>query len=115
MELSTAAAAVETVPSPNGSHHHDTHAIPPTFIQKVHWHYSSVKRIALDLDEDVIDFRRGLTAGQKEVLKPVGSLHASAVEAACTSYKKAYLGSNEDVQGLEDVRIYEHAEFPGRR
>jgi hypothetical protein len=112
MELSTAANAAA---GDNDDHHHDTHAMPPAFIQKAHWHYSSVKETTLDLDEHVIDFRRGLTIHQKSVLQPVGSLLASTVEAACTAYKKAYLGSTEAVQGLEDVTIYEHSEFPGRR
>jgi alkylated DNA repair protein alkB family protein 1 len=113
MELSTATSNA-TAPEANG-HHHDTHAVPPAFIQKAHWHYSSVKKAVLDLDEDVIDFRRGLTAHQKDVLKPVNTLPASAIEAACMAYKKAYLGSTEEIQDIEDVTVYEHIEFPGKR
>ena len=116
MNVATAAAA--TTPIPNGSsnevHHHDTHALPPAFIQKAHWHYSSVKKAVLDLDEDVIDFRRGLTAQQKNALKHVDTLSASTIQSACENYKEALLGSTDEVEGIEDVKIYEHTDFPGK-
>lgn len=115
MDISTSAPTVETAPHSDVAHHHDTHAVPPAFIHKAHWHYSSVKKSALDLDEDVIDFRRGLTTQQKNALKPVGNMSASTINTACRAYKQAYLGSTEDVQDVGDVTIYEHSDFPGKR
>lgn len=116
MELSSQAAAVAQDPAPdaNNNHHHDIHGIPPQFLQAKHWHYSSVKKSVLDLDEDVIDFRRGLSPHQKQILQEKDILPASTVQAACEAYKNAYLRSDETVQGVEDVRIYEHTEFPGK-
>ena len=116
MELSHDISDPTSVPdaATNGSHHHhDTHALPPAFIQKAHWHYSSVKKAALDLDEDVIDFRRGLTIKQKEELKHVDTMPAARIATACQAYKDAYLDSTEGIQGVEDVPIYEHNDFPG--
>jgi len=114
MNLGTAAA--ENVSrSPQTNHHHDTHALPPAFIQKAHWHYTSVKRATLDADEDVIDFRRGLTAQQIQALKPIGTVAASRINEACQAYKDAYLGSVHDVHDIKDVTIFEHHHFPGTR
>jgi hypothetical protein len=112
MNLSTATAQV--APDSGSAHHHDTHALPPAFIQKAHWHYASVKKAELDLDEDVIDFRRGLTAQQKNALRLISNMSAPQVEKACRAYKEDYLGSEEDVQGVEEVRIFEHTDFPGK-
>lgn len=118
MELGHSTSDSTSVPdaTPNGSHHHhDTHALPPAFIQKAHWHYSSVKRAALDLDEDVIDFRRGLTVKQKNDLKHVDSMPGTKIGTACQAYKDTCLGSVEDVRGVEGVPIYEHNDFPGTK
>ena len=107
-------ATAEAACTAEDAHHHDTHAVPPAFIQKAHWHYSSVKKAELDLDEDVIDFRRGLTAKQKNALRQAGVMPMSKIGEACRAYKEAYLGSKEDVQNVQDVPMYEHTEFPGK-
>lgn len=99
--------------------HHDTHALPPVFIQKTHWHYQSVKRTDLDNDPEVIDFTRGLSEKQQEILKPVGTVQAATIEAASIAYRNAASGDEHDTSSLgeevEDVIVYEHAEFPGLR
>lgn len=116
MNVSTAVAVAEDTRTSPSNHHHDIHALPPAFIQKAHWHYSSVKKAALDLDEDVVDFRRGLTAQQRNVLKPLDNIPSTVVADACKVYKQSYFGQQDDVRLEEnagEVTIYEHAEFPG--
>ncbi|KIW08760.1 uncharacterized protein PV09_00698 [Verruconis gallopava] len=110
---SSSSSSVALVEQSGDAHHHDRHAIPPMFIQKAHWHYSTVKKAALDLDEDVVDFRRGLTLKQKNDLKIVGSLSAKRLETVCSQYIQARVGTSEAMEGLEDVTIYEHNDFPG--
>jgi hypothetical protein len=113
MNISTATAEGGVNPDTSSHHHHDTHALPPEFIQKAHWHYASVKKAELDLDEKVIDFRRGLTAQQKSALRHVGTMSATQVGKACRAYKEGYLGSAVDIENVQDVTIYEHTDFPG--
>jgi hypothetical protein len=115
MNISTAAAIAETTSNLDSNHHHDTHAMPPEFIQKVHWHYSAVKKATLDFDEDVIDFRGGLTVKQKQDLQPVETMSTTQIQTACDAYKKAYIESSDPVDDVSNVTVYEHKEFPGKR
>lgn len=123
MDFSTATA---TAPEPEGAdepgqhhdhHHHNTHALPPKFIQKRHWHYQQIKRSALDQDEDVIDFARGLSELQKSILKPVETVSKLTVRAASAAYRTAYFGDERVDEVLDggggDVTVYGHEEFPG--
>lgn len=114
MGTATTEAASDPATPSNGAHHHEIHALPPAFIQKAHWHYTSVKKASLDLDENVIDFRRGLTPQQKHELTSVGIISASTIASACQGYKQARLDSNQPVDGVQDATIYEHKTFPGR-
>ncbi|KAG2164233.1 hypothetical protein JADG_003972 [Aureobasidium aubasidani] len=98
-------------------HHHDTHAIPPKFIQEQYWHYNKVKISDLENDESVVDWNKGLSEEQAKVLKPVSTISKSAIENACITFRNAALGTEGDESPLEteieDVTVYEHADFPG--
>lgn len=98
-------------------HHHDTHAIPPQFIQEQYWHYNKIKISDLEQDESVVNWDKGLSEEQAKVLKPVSTISKSAIEKACIAFRNAALGTEGDETPLEteieDVTVYEHADFPG--
>lgn len=91
-------------------HHHDTHAIPPKFVQLAYLHYNKIKIPDLNADDNVIDFRRGLTEEQSLVVKPIGTISGLAIRRACSIYDG---GQEPDENMIQDVQIYEHQDFPG--
>jgi len=94
----------------------DTHATPPQFIQEAYWHYNRIKLDDLKRDESVIDFGRGLSDEQKELLIPVRTILASTIESTCKAFRDKVLGveGKEPLQSeIQDVVVYEHAKFPG--
>ncbi|KAF2152120.1 oxidoreductase domain-containing protein [Myriangium duriaei CBS 260.36] len=96
--------------------HHDTHALPPMFIQEAYWHYNKVKPADLENDAKVIDFAKGLSEDQARVLRPVGSIKAATIVAACSAFRRAALveDSKSPFKDLiKDAQIYEHQDFPG--
>ncbi|KAF2188995.1 hypothetical protein K469DRAFT_684259 [Zopfia rhizophila CBS 207.26] len=101
------------------SAHHDTHALPPKFIQHEHWKYQNMKRAELDNDPKVVDFgsKHGLTEAQRRVWKSVGAIPAARIEEACKSYSIAVFGPDPGYQPalapVKDATIFEHQEFPG--
>ncbi|KAG9887682.1 hypothetical protein KCU82_g18985, partial [Aureobasidium melanogenum] len=104
--------------SDDKDHHHDTHAIPPQFIQEQYWHYNKVKISDLEKDESVVNWDKGLSEEQAKVLRPVSTISKSAIEKACIAFRNAALGTEGDETPLEteieDVTVYEHADFPGK-
>ena len=96
--------------------HHDTHAIPPQFIQEAYWHYNKIKTADLDKDEELIDFGRGLSTEQKLLFKPVDVIIASTIESACRAFRDAALQTESDSplrSAIQDVTVFEHVHFPG--
>lgn len=91
-------------------HHHDTHAIPPKFVQLAYLHYNKIKIADLNCDENVIDFRRGLTKEQAAVVKVIGTISGLAIQKACSIYDG---GMDSGQTTIKDVQIYEHQDFPG--
>ena len=96
--------------------HHDTHAIPPQFIQEAYWHYNKIKTAELENDEELIDFGRGLSTEQKLLFKPVDMIKASTIESACRAFRDAALQTESDSplrSVIQDVTVFEHVHFPG--
>jgi len=96
--------------------HHEIHALPPRFIQETYWRYNKIKTVDLEADQTVIDFGRGLTDQQRCVLKPVKTLSAARIQAACKAFRNAALGMESDDPlrtKSQDVAVYEHEHFPG--
>lgn len=91
--------------------------MPPQFIQEQYWHYNKVKISDLEKDESVVNWDKGLTEEQANVLRPVSTISRSAIEKACIAFRNAALGTEGDESPLgteiEDVTVYEHTDFPG--
>lgn len=96
---------------------YDTHAIPPQAICNVYKKYQKMSDTFVDQDLDVVDFRRGLTASQKERIFPADVVPSELIQEARLALKY----SGQDVGGkgveageiLEACTIYEHKDFPG--
>lgn len=90
--------------------HHDTHAMPPQFIQREHWRYQSMRKGALEKDPDVVDLRNrdSLSESQQQAWEPTGVIPASRIEAACEAYSGRPLQTPP-----HDAPIFEHRDFPG--
>ncbi|KAF2197869.1 hypothetical protein GQ43DRAFT_434781 [Delitschia confertaspora ATCC 74209] len=98
--------------------HHDTHALPPKFIQKAHWGYQNMKRAELETDLSIVDFGKELTDEQKRNWKPVGTIQGEKVKEACTKYASVALGKEIWEEGVpkervQDRTVFECVEFPG--
>ncbi|KAG8623049.1 hypothetical protein KVT40_008025 [Elsinoe batatas] len=102
-----------TPEQPNGTGHHDTHALPPLFVQEACWRYNKMKRADLDDDPNIIDFTRGLSEEQKECLKPNSSISATTVQEACQAFWQESLHEDFASTIANDVPIYSHVNFPG--
>lgn len=87
--------------------------MPPLFVQEACWRYNKMKRSELDNDPYVVDFCRGLSEGQKESLRPAGSIHASSITTACQVFWQEALGEEMPPTSIQDADIYEHSDFPG--
>lgn len=95
---------------------YDTHAIPPQAICNVYKKYQKMSDASVDQDLEVVDFRRGLTAAQKERIIPADTVPSELIEEARVAFK--YFGQDNEegtkVGGLpEACTIYEHKDFPG--
>ena len=91
--------------------HHDTHAMPPQFIQTEHWKYQSMKKTDLLNDPTIFDLGsyHSFTEEQKRAWKPAGTISAQRIQAACESY-----GGNRPLSiPAKDAPIFEHRDFPG--
>ncbi|KAF2681806.1 oxidoreductase domain-containing protein [Lentithecium fluviatile CBS 122367] len=108
MDLSTAAASEK-----RGSVHHDTHATPPTFIQKEHWRYQSMRKADLEQDSSIVDLSKWevFTEEQKRIWAPAGVMPASQIQAAC----EAYAGGRPLKTPPRDAPYFENRDFPGLR
>ncbi|KAF2281087.1 oxidoreductase domain-containing protein [Westerdykella ornata] len=108
MELSTAAASA---PNSTSNHHHDTHALPPNFIQREHWRYQTMRKSELEQNPEVFDLRKysEFTKEQLEKWSCAGVIPASQIQAAC----EAYNGGQSLRDAAKDARIFEHRDFPG--
>ena len=93
--------------------HHDTHALPPKFIQDAYWHYNKLKTQDLDNDLLIIDFARGLTGEQTTALRLVNTIGSSNISAACGAFQHEALDSNGPLPTSADAPVYEHRDFPG--
>ncbi|KAF2221347.1 hypothetical protein BDZ85DRAFT_15869 [Elsinoe ampelina] len=102
-----------TRPEQNGTGHHDTHALPPLFVQEACWRYNKMKRADLDNDPNIIDFTRGLSEEQKACLKPESSISATTVQAACQAFWQESMHEDFPSTITTDVPIYSHVKFPG--
>ena len=96
--------------------HHDTHALPPMFIQEAYWHYNKVKASDLENDHKVVDIAKGLSPEQAEIIVPVGSIEASTIDSACAAFSNAANTIPEnglvDLTVTEDATVYGHKDFP---
>ncbi|KAF2745985.1 hypothetical protein M011DRAFT_527167 [Sporormia fimetaria CBS 119925] len=106
MDVSTATAVQEST-----SHHHDTHALPPAFIQKEHWRYNVMKKADLDIDPNVFNLRKydQFTEDQAKKWSEVGTIPAEQIETACEAYSNGRPLSSPPKEAI----IYEHTDFPG--
>lgn len=66
----------------------------------------------------MVDWDKGLSEEQANVIKPVSKISKAAIEKACIAFRNAALGTEEDQSPLEseieDVTVYEHTDFPGK-
>ena len=91
--------------------HHDTHAVPPQFIQKEHWRYQSMRKVDLESDPGIFDLsqRDQFSEERKDIWRPAGKIPAARIEATC----QAYAGGKPLSAPVEDAPIFEHRDFPG--
>jgi len=66
----------------------------------------------------VVNWDKGLSEEQAKVIRPVSTISKTAIEKACIAFRNAALGTDGDESPLEteieDVTVYEHADFPGK-
>lgn len=75
----------------------------------------------LDLDLEIIDFKRGLSEVQREKLVPVGTVSSSTIAAAQEKFRNY---GSQQVDGVnkqsrtgavvEECTVYEHKDFDGQ-
>ncbi|CAC9886588.1 unnamed protein product [Aureobasidium pullulans] len=119
-------ASIQRTTNPRFSSHHGLFSRrqgkgeqpqPRVMNAEQYWHYNKVKISDLENDESVVDWNKGLSEEQAKVLKPVSTISRSAIENACITFRNAALGTEGDESPLEteieDVTVYEHADFPG--
>lgn len=91
--------------------------MPPQAICNVYKKYQKMSDAAVDQDLEVVDFRRGLSDVQKEIIVPADTVPAELIEEARKVFKSGQSGAeheSEDVQLPEACTIYEHKDFPGK-
>ncbi|CAG8957694.1 hypothetical protein HYFRA_00000029 [Hymenoscyphus fraxineus] len=98
------------------SRHHDTHALPPHAICDLYFHYQKMSDSDVSNDVSIVDFKRGLTDTQKEVIVPVNTISAEVIGEAQRVFRES--GKDLCVSGdmgveVEACTIYEHTSFPG--
>lgn len=88
----------------------DAHQKPPDFLKDVYKKYQKLKGVALEQDEDIIDFKRGLSIKQEDLFKVTEWMSPEATQAVF----KAFEDNNETPLILPDrIYAYHHLELPG--
>ncbi|KAF2653845.1 hypothetical protein K491DRAFT_694377 [Lophiostoma macrostomum CBS 122681] len=105
-------SARPTADRSSSKQHHDTHALPPNFIQREHWRYQTMRKSDLESNINVFDLRNrdSFTEEQRLKWRSAGSIPVSQIEAACIAYKG---GDPLSSKVESDARIFEHGDFPG--
>src|ERR1700712_4355568 len=94
---------------------HDVHAMPPQAICDLYKKYQKADNASIDVDLDIVDFRRGLTSEQEKRIVPVDTVASEVIVEA----EMAFRSTNEDDLGDRVTKsppsctIYEHMDFPG--
>jgi alkylated DNA repair protein alkB family protein 1 len=94
---------------------HDVHAMPPQAICDLYKKYQKAENASIDADNDIVDFRRGLTSEQQKSIVPVDTISSQVIVEAEKAFRRTN-GLNEvvgDATIPNSCTIYEHKEFPG--
>ncbi|KAF1346865.1 hypothetical protein BDV97DRAFT_228078 [Delphinella strobiligena] len=107
----------------NGRPARDPHALPPDHICEAYWKYNKIKPSDLDVDPEVVDFSRGLSAAQQRKIHAVKTISSETIAAASRAFKfhgqgiDGPVGEGEEAQELNEepkaCTVYEHDDFPG--
>ncbi len=92
----------------------DTHQRPPESIKSIYKFYQTLKLDDLDVNPDILDFRRGLSLEQKEQCKQVDTMLSETVRDACIRFGHPRQDDDDDDYAhFVDTPIFEHGKVPG--
>ncbi|KAE8454598.1 hypothetical protein EG329_000221 [Mollisiaceae sp. DMI_Dod_QoI] len=101
----------------NKHHGHDTHALPPQAICNLYKKYQKMDDASITKDLEVVDFGRGLTKQQQELIIPVDTVSSELIGAARDKFMNhwpSYSSAPRD-STPKSCTVYEHKDFPGLR
>lgn len=86
--------------------------MPTDNINQSYWTYNRAKPADIDSDLSVVDFTRGLTATQKEKVRPVKTVSSRIIREACQAFQDASKQPHT-VDDPQECVVYEHTDLPG--
>jgi len=89
----------------------NAHQRPPNFLKDVYKKYQKLKGDALEQDEDIVDFGRGLSEKQEGLFEVTEWMSTEAAQAVYN----AFMGEDEEIPlNLPDrLYAYHHLDLPG--
>ena len=88
----------------------DAHEVAPGLVRQCFKHYQKLSREAIDCDEDILDFRRGLSYSQQQLITQSSEIPVLDVARACL-----FLARRDDSisETCSAACIYEVKSMPG--
>ena len=85
---------------------------PPELIKRVYKTFQKLTPDEIDINPEILDFERGLSAEQHEKCQEVDQIHHDTLKSACVHFESHSL--QKSWPSSTNVPIFEHHDVPGR-